>query len=304
MFRELIINSTEHETRVALLEDGTIAELFIERKDDINITGNIYKGRVQRVLPGMQAAFVDIGMKQAAFIYVDDVYQPDNTDEEEENNPGENAQEASEESEDDFKSELPEEEKPVCHIDELIRENQEIMIQVSKSPLGSKGARVTTHISLPGRYLVLMPMVDHIGVSRRIENEEERCRLKELIKRIRTDNYGFIIRTAAEAIDVDKLEKEMIFLVNLWSRIQKKLTTAPVPSLLHNELNITLRAVRDILTKEADKVIVDSKSAYEQVLSFLQEFLPGLAASVELYRGEEPIFDAYNLAQIRWVHCH
>lgn len=293
MYKELIINTTQHETRVALLEDGTIVELFIDRGDDANIAGNIYKGRVQRVLPGMQAAFVDIGLNQAAFIYVDDVLRHRTDDLEnvflEQNGsdeiPVENV--TSETAAADHKMETP--------IEELIFEGQEILVQVAKSPIGSKGARITSHVSLPGRFLVLMPTVDHIGISRRIEDETERGRLKEIVAGLRTKPYGYIIRTAAEGIEAEKLAKEMEFLVNLWGKIQKKNEKASAPVLLHKELTITLRAVRDLLTDEADKLVIDSYDGYESVLQFLEEFMPGLKDSVEYYEGPEPIFDAYNL---------
>ena len=301
MYRQLIINVTAHETRVGLLEDGTIVELFIRRKDDSDIAGNIYKGRVQRVLPGMQAAFVDIGLKQAAFIHVSDVLEENHSefealfgvskdDETEENQAADPAQEES---------------KPANHrrrkqmlIEDVLTEEQMIMVQVAKSPIGSKGARITSHISLPGHFLVLMPTSDHIGISRRIEDEKERTRLKELVARLR-DEYenpnGFIVRTAAEGVVPEKLVHEMGFLKNLWENIQKKYQTATIASSLHYELDVTLRAVRDLLTHEADKVIIDSRQAYKSVLKFLDQFGPGLKDSVEYYEGAEPIFDGFNL---------
>ncbi|MFO7559686.1 MAG: Rne/Rng family ribonuclease [Desulfobacterales bacterium] len=289
MYKELIINTTEHETRVALLEDGTLVELFIDRDDDSNIAGNIHKGRVQRVLPGMQAAFVDIGLQQAAFIYVDDVLGEVY---------GEIEDFFLQQSTHEVNEEVvlaAEHEKSIVPIEELLSEGQEILVQVAKSPIGSKGARITSHISLPGRFLVLMPTVNHVGISRRIEDEDERIRLKDMIFDLREKEYGYIVRTAGEGVSRDKFEKEMHFLINLWNKIQKKYQAASAPALLHKELTITLRAVRDLLTDEADKLVVDSLEAYQSVQSFLQEFMPGLKDSVELYKGQEPIFDAYNL---------
>jgi len=297
MYKELVINITEYETRVALLEDETIAELFIDRSDESNITGNIYKGRVQRVLPGMQAAFVDIGLNQAGFIHVYDVirdvgyeFDPVFADDAK---TGEHVlvdkTNYDIEHPDSFYS------KQDVQIETLIREGQEIMVQVAKSPIGSKGARLTSHISLPGRFLVLMPTAAHIGVSRRIEDESERLRLKNLVQSSNDMNFGYIVRTSAEGVQEEKLAKEMNFLVNLWEKIQKKHKKVSAPSLLHQELNVTLRAVRDLLTDEADKVIVDSRSGYESVLSFLEEFMPSLKDSVVFYPEAEPIFDAYNL---------
>ena len=294
MQKKLIINVTEHETRVALLEHGTIVELFIERGDESDIAGNIYKGRVQRVLPGMQAAFVDIGLNQAAFIYVDDVICNDYKEFE---------QIFIKNSEVDHKISgtgtanhtLSPIERDSRHIEDLITEGQEIKVQVAKSPIGSKGSRVTTYISLPGRFLVLMPTSDHIGISRCIEIETERERLKNIVLSLRKEPYGYIVRTVSEGINEDKLAKEMIFLNNLWESIQRSYKSAPAPSLLHQELTISLRAVRDLLTNEAEKLIIDSRSGYESILSFLDTFMPSLKDSVELYEGSEPVFDAYNL---------
>ncbi len=291
MYKKIIINVTEHETRVALAEDDTVAELFIERKGSKDSNGNIYKGRVQRVLPGMQAAFVDIGLKQAAFIYVDDVIHDSFSDmekifsdEEDENN----------QAHADIEEHAVE--KGQYGIEDLIQEGQEIMVQVSKSPIGTKGARITSNISLPGRFLVLMPTSTHIGISRRIEDEQERNRLKEMVINLTgEDRIGYIVRTAAEGVNEEKIAYEMGFLKNLLKNIKKKYKTAPTPSLLHQELNLSIRAVRDLLVQEAEKLIIDSKSDYELILSFLNTINPGLKDSVELYEGKEPIFDAYNL---------
>ena len=296
MYKELIINVTEHETRVALLEDGNIVELFIERSDDADITGNIYKGRVQRVLPGMQAAFVDIGLNQAAFIYVDDIYG-ESYDFLEERVDAENDESheniISDRVDPDSESHY---EKRSVPIEDLITEGQEILVQVAKSPIGTKGARITSYVSLPGRFLVLMPTSDHIGISRRIENEEERNRLKNMVMELRRENgLGYIVRTAAEGIQPEKLTYEMGFLKNLWNNIQKKHKRAPVLSLLHQEITISLRAVRDLMTQEADRLVIDSKKEYESILEFLNVFNPNLKDSVEFYEGSESIFDAYNL---------
>jgi ribonuclease G len=293
MYKKIIINVAEHETRVALLEDGNIAELFIERGDVSDIAGNIYKGIVQRVLPGMQAAFVDVGLKQAAFIYVRDITGGKYGEIEnlliERNGDENNSINMNETG--PYQSLINRE----YNIEELITEGQDIMVQVAKAPLGSKGARATTHISLPGRFVVLMPTSDHIGISRRIEDETERNRLKEIVESSRKDNFGYIVRTAGEDIKKEKIAYEMGFLKNLWENIQKKYQTAPAPSLLHKEVTISLRAVRDLFLHEAEKLIIDSRSAYESILLFLDSFVPGLKDSVELYEGLEPIFDAYNL---------
>jgi len=292
MYKQLIINSTEHETRVAMLEDGNLVELFIERGDISDIAGNIYKGRVQRVLPGMQAAFVDIGLGQAAFLYAGDVIRENHKDV---------APQFVAEDDTNIAHEVETVDTDVSvesmryHIEDLIKEGQEIMVQVAKSPIGTKGARATSHISLPGRFLVLMPNSDHIGVSRRIEDDTERSRLKKIISQIRVGNYGYIVRTAAEGVNEEKLLYEMNFLNNLWSNIQKRFETAPALSLLHQELSVTLRAVRDLLIREADKLIIDSRQGHEAILPFLDTFMPSLKDSVELYEGLEPIFDIHHI---------
>ncbi len=295
MLRKIIINEIEHETRVAFLEDGTIVELFIERRDHSDITGNIYKGRVQRVLPGMQAAFVDIGLHQAAFLYVDDIISNNYADIEAHFIDRSEAAEG----EEDLPLDTEGETLPATrhsNIEELISEGQDILVYAAKAPIGSKGARVTTYISLPGRFLVLMPNSSHVGVSRRITDETERLRLRELLLELRRDDTcGYIARTACEGIGKEKMAYEMGFLKNLWENIRLKYKTAPAPSLLHKELNVSLRAVRDLLTHDADKLVIDSRPVYNSVLAFLDTFMPSLKDSVELFEGREPIFDAYNL---------
>ncbi|MFZ7124887.1 MAG: Rne/Rng family ribonuclease [Desulfobacterales bacterium] len=286
MQKEIVINVTARETRVALLEDRTIAELFIERGSDADISGNIYKGRVQRVLPGIQAAFVDIGLPQAAFIYVDDILPTGFSDLE------------------SAMLRYPEEEGEEVNqgraqrngqIGDLLSEGQEIMVHVAKPPIGTKGARVTSYVSLPGRFLVLMPYANHIGVSRRIEDEEERARLKSVMTGTRTNHYGYIIRTAAEGIEDDPLRQEMIFLSSLWDTIQVKFQKSSAPCLIHKELSLSLRSVRDLLIHEAERLIVDSRPVYNEIQEFLETFMPGFKERIELYDGSEPIFDAFNL---------
>lgn len=294
MHKQIVINVAEHETRVALLEDGNIAELLIERGDVSDIARNIYKGKVQRVLPGMQAAFVDIGLNQAAFIYVDDLIGSNY------NNNIEKLLIYSNEVEDTIPGvNIEGSASPAINrdwqIEELITEGQEIMVQVAKAPIGTKGARAITNISLPGRFLVLMPTSDHIGISRRIEDTTERNRLKDMVESLRQNDFGYIVRTAGEGVQEEKLAYEMGFLNNLWENVQKKYQSVSAPSLLHKELAVSLRAVRDLLIHEAEKLIIDSRSGYESILSFLDTFMPSLKSSVELYEGLEPIFDVYNL---------
>ncbi len=302
MSSELIINADFYETRVALVENGQVAEFYVERTSDRGIGGNIYKGRVVRVLPGMQAAFVDINLDKAAFLYVSDVQQPVSDLEQlfmnscEIENGGEKPDDTDESMTDRLQGAL---ELQVSYndvpIQDRLQEGQEILAQVAKEPIGHKGARITTHIALPGRLLVLMPTMDHIGVSRRIENEKERKRLRDLMCVLKPPHCGAIVRTAAEGIEPEKLEAEVNFLLKLWENIQRRSENASAPSLVYQELDITLRAVRDLFTKEVDRLIIDSESEYRKVLSFTETFLPSLQTAVELYDGDEPIFDAYSI---------
>ena len=301
MLKELVVNSAPHETRVALLENGTIVEVFIEREDETSIAGNIYKGKVQRVLPGMQAAFVDIGFDQAAFIYVDDVLDTQShkmyrkfeqdSDVEEDANEGQNGRRETDPNHRSWKASFNND----CNIEDLLTEGQEILVQVAKSSIGTKGPRVTTHISLAGRYMVLMPTVDHIGISKRIVDDGERTRLKDLLLSIRQNDFGYIFRTQAEGITEETIKKEIDFLTKSWEDIQAKDKTASAPSLVYKDLTVTFRAVRDLLANEADKLIIDSKDEYDNVQNFLKKLMPDVRLSVELYEGRESIFDAFNI---------
>jgi len=299
---ELIINSNQFETRVALVENGQVAELYVERSSDRGIAGNIYKGRVVRVLPGMQAAFVDIGLEKAAFLYVSDIYRPMNEieqllisscehePEEEAHQDGAIENSGCEYAEPDYRdtyNDIP--------IEDQLQEGQDILVQVAKEPIGSKGARITTHITLPGRNLVFMPTMDRVGVSRRIEDEDERKRLRDIMCEIKLLHRGFIVRTAAEGAEKEKLESESDFVAKLWQTIQRRAENASVPSLINQELDITLRAVRDLFTKEVDRLIIDSETEYRKILNFTETFMPSLSNVVELYEGDEPIFDAYGI---------
>lgn len=290
MATELLINSRAHETRIALVENMTVVEYHVERSAAGGITGNFYKGRIVRVLPGMQAAFVDIGLDRAAFLYVADVYDHSN----------EFSQMLGDGELDEIYPLSADEEPDALsdegfQIEELLHEGQEILVQVSKEPLGQKGARVTSHVSLPGRHLVLMPTANHIGVSRRIEDEDERKRLRDLIEEQRPHNFGFIARTASEGATQEMIKSEMDFLVRLWFNIQKKAASAPIPSLVHQELDVTLRSVRDLFTEKVDRLIIDDRREYEKILKFIDTFSLSLQSSVELYTGDEPIFDDYGI---------
>jgi ribonuclease G len=275
----LLINNRSYETRVALLENGQCVEVYVERHKQMSLAGNVYLGRVARVLPGMQAAFVDIGLPKAAFLYVSDVYyEPEDYQWDSEAYPNEAGRGGHN-----------------SRIELMLREGQEIMVQVAKEPLGNKGARVTSHVTLPGRNLVLMPTIDHVGVSRRIEDPIERQRLRSLIEELRPPGIGFIARTVSEGQSPDKLAAEMDFLRSLWDSIQRHRQTSAVPGLLHRDLSVSLRAVRDLFTREVDHLIIDHEGEYGQVVEFVATFMPRLLPCVELYDREEPIFDAYGV---------
>jgi ribonuclease G len=285
MTKKLVINTTSHETRVALLENGHIAELSIERTRERGIVGNIYKGKVIRVLPGMQAAFVDIGLEKAAFLYVADVL--DEMEAVEQFIDGGNPPASL--------AELTEEHPPLPPIEELLQEGQELLVQVAKEPIGTKGARITSHISLPGRNLVFMPTVDHVGISRRIEQEEEKDRLRQIVERIRPAGTGFIVRTAAEGKSEDDLRTDMDFLIGLWQSVAERKEGRGAPSLIHSDLDVTSKVLRDTLTEEVERIVVDSREEYDKIVRFIGTFMPHLKYAIELYEDDEPIFDAFGL---------
>jgi len=285
MGSEILINVTREETRVGLLEGGQVVEFYIERKRDASLVGNIYKGRVVKILPGMQSAFVDIGLEKAAFLYVADIkadtdeYTPLFEDEEKGNS-----------------IELISR-KGRCEItiEEIIQEGQEILVQVSKDPIGSKGARVTSYITLPGRYLVLMPNVEHIGISRRISNEEERNRLKAVVEKIKPTGYGLIIRTASEDSTEEDMKKDLEFLLLLWENIQGKKDRVPARGLLYSDLDLVFRSVRDLMSQDVERLIIDSREQYERIIEFVKTYFSKLLNRIELYEEAEPIFDAYGI---------
>ncbi len=288
MSQEIIINSTPQQIRVALLEDGQAAEVNIERKKHRGIVGNIYKGRVTKVLPGMQAAFVNIGLKKDAFLYVLDVY--DNLDDEDE--PEELGSDGSE-SETSPPRKRKSRRRPL--IQELLKRDQEILVQISKEPLGTKGARVTCHISLPGRYVVFMPTVEHVGVSRKITGYTERNRLRKIIRQLKPAYSGFIVRTAGEGRDESDLAADVEFLTRLWNTVKKKSEIGRAPALVHEDLNLILRTVRDLFTNKVDKLVLDSEEGHQRVMEFTEATMPHLTDRIRLFVKDIPIFDHYGI---------
>jgi ribonuclease G len=281
MGQEIAISVTREETRVAVLDGGVMTDLYVDRAKQKDFVGNIYIGRVVKVLPGMQAAFIDIGMDKAAFIHVSDLSL--------EAEAGDTLLD----SEDDDKGgEMPKPRRQSAQpIEALLKEGQELMVQISKGPIGTKGPRVTTYVSLPGRYLVFMPGVEHVGVSRRIPRDEERARLKEIVKRLRRPGHGYIVRTVSEGVKEEELRSDVEFLEALWEDVVKKREHGSSPNLLHADLSLTFRVVRDLFSKKVDRLVIDVKEEYEAVRDFVRRFLPDQVSRVHYYNREESLFD-------------
>jgi len=267
MSEEILINITPPETRVAVIENGVLQELIIERSRDRGLVGNIYKGEVCRVLPGMQAAFVDIGLPKAAFIHLSDLCAKDL------------------------------EKKGSEIIEHYLHEGQPIVVQVVKDSLGSKGARLTTEISIPSRYQVYMPYANNSGVSQRIECEAERARLRACLDAFRQEHNcgGFIARTAAECVEESILIADMTFLLKLWESILEKIDAAKPKQFIHKDLPLSVRTLRDLYKEGLDRVRVDSKETYHRLLEFAEVFVPEIVPVIEHYTGECPVFDIYSV---------
>lgn len=291
--KQLIMNCTAFETRVALIEGGQVAEFYIERNKERGIVGSIYKGKVVRVLPGMQSAFVDIGLDRAAFLYGGDIQAgSDTTSLPEFLDDDDKSGDRSDDLDD---SEQPPQKPQSYRITDLVKEGQELLVQVAKDSIGTKGARITTYLSLPGRYVVLMPSINHIGVSRRIQSDEERQRLRGIVQRIKPDGMGVIVRTASEHVPEEKIVADIEFLVKLWESIRAKSTRSKSPALVHEDLNLVFRSTRDLLSRDLDRIVIDDKEAYEDLVRFLNRFSVKLGAQVQLYHGDVSIFDAYGI---------
>lgn len=271
MSEELLINVTPQETRVAYVENGMLQEVHIERERKRGLVGNIYKGKVCRVLPGMQAAFLEVGLERTAFLHVSDIAQPN----------GKNGDGGA----------------PSDIIMELLREGQELMVQVVKDPMGTKGARLTTQISFPSRYLVYMPGISHIGISQRIEDESERQRLKDTIAEFSSEfeQGGYIARTVAEGISKEAIYKDMQFLQKIWMTILENSRSSKIGSLIHEDMNLVMRTMRDLSGIDIEKVRIDSRSTFERVKKFAGKFIPELENRIEHYPGERPVFDLYGV---------
>jgi ribonuclease G len=285
--REIVVNSTNYETRIGILEDERLVEIYIERTAHKSIVGNIYKGKVTRVLPGMEAAFVDIGKAKDAFLYVNDVYE--DTAEYQRlltiDEPGEAVPEF-----DEMKQVLA-----TLTISDLLSEGRHVLVRVTKEQLGSKGPRITTHITLPGRYLVLMPTVDQIGVSRKIKSREERIRLRNVVRSLSRTSAGVIVRTAAEGLEEHVLERDLHYLESLWNEIRRKAENASVPSLVHGEMGVLERVIRDSLWGDVNAIHIDSEKAYELCMEFITRIDPAMIPKIKLYGHDYPIFEKFGV---------
>lgn len=292
MSSEILINVRPGQTRVAYVEDRTLMDLKIERRMSPTLVGSIYKGKVVRVLPGMQAAFVDIGLDRAAFLYVGDI-RPDI------DGPSNLFVDGDSDEEPEDDTLLLDEAKPGHEpvrtpIQDLIKEGQFLLVQVAKDPLGTKGARITTHISLPGRSIVYMPTLVHLGISRRIEDEDERERLKLLVEELNPEG-GLIIRTAGEGAKKDAIQADLDYLGRLWKEVEKNYEKRKTPGLIHSEMDVELRALRDLLNDQVSKVIVDDQDVYKKVQSFVGQFMPKFKKNIQFYKESQPLFDLYEI---------
>lgn len=280
--KEFIINVTSLENRIALLEDKRLAELTIERQENKSIVGNIYKGRVDSIIPGIQAAFIDIGFEKNGFLYVSDIAGTEGTGdfvlEDGVAKPKTRGRRGKEYS-----------------IENLLKKNQHIMVQVSKDRLGTKGVRLTNFITLPGRFMVLMPTVKQLGVSRKIDDDAERDRLKKILQECRPKGIGLITRTAGEGRKKAELQSDVRYLTKVWEQVKEKMESMKGPCLLHEDLGSTLRMVRDSFTNEVERLTIDDEDEYNRILRFLDTFAPGLKKRCKLYSQSRPIFDKYEI---------
>ncbi len=329
MNKKMLVECDPHETRVAILEQDRLAELFIERHQQLGVVGNIYQGRVKRVLPGMQAAFVDIGLDRDAFLYVSEVVDPFATLEEveplEPKDPAAPAEDGGQTEidrdaiefettehtegsdlvtpvEDHVTEPEPEPEPMRIHqaperpsIDQLLKAGQEITVQVLKDAMPNKGARVTTQITLPGRSLVLLPNVPHLGVSRRIEDEDERQRLRALLAEVQPTGSGLIVRTAGEGANRDDLESDLAYLSRLWQRIRGRSERVSAPTLLHSDLDLALRIVRDYMSSDYSAIWVDGEETYERLVEFVDQMQPSMLSRVRLFQQDTGLFEQFAI---------
>jgi ribonuclease G len=326
--REILINACNLEVRVAAVEDNSLAEFFVERNQQRSLVGNIYKGKVTRVLPGMQAAFVDIGLEKAGFLHVSDFLtgidgmgsmadllgEEVETEPVEPDAPEEIVDQPSEDGPDvavgeDGAAPQPEQgrgrrrrrrggaqpRRVRLPIEQQLHRGQEIIVQIAKEPMGTKGARLTSSISLPGRFLVYMPTSNNLGLSRRIESAEERARLRGILTEMRPQQGGFIVRTACEGVSRREIQRDVAFLTKTWGSILKKNEKSPPASELYSDLDVALRTVRDLFSSEVDRLWCDDTDTYSRIVQFVQTYMPRLRARVQLYHENEPLFEHFKV---------
>lgn len=284
MQNEIVINAEPGETRVAILERSTFTELYIERDNERSVVGNVIKGRVSRVLPGMQAAFVDIGLEKAGFLYVGDYYPILEA----------NKSNGSGNSGNGHRRRFGRSRNPP-KIETVLREGQDVVVQIAKEPIGTKGARITSNISIPGRHLVLTPGAARVGVSRRIDSDKERRRLREIVERLRVDDLGFIIRTAGHGVRESDLEADIRYLTSVWNDIKAKMETDASPSVLYAELDLPLKMIRDFANSETSQISIDSEVVYHELKSFVDQFVADPKPQILHYTEATPIFDEFSL---------
>ncbi len=278
MLREIIVNADPRETRIAILEDKELVELMVERADSRRSVGDIYKGRVTAVLPGMQAAFVDLGLPKTAFLHVSDLPgQMEGLDDDDEPSGGGRRNQR------------------VERIEDVLQKGQEILVEITKEPISTKGPRVTAQLSIPGRFCVLLPGVDHIGVSRKIEDRGERQRLKDIVRDCRPRGCGVIVRTVGEDKPASAVEDDVAHLASVWEKIERRASKSKAPALLHKEMAITTGVLRDLFTDDVHQLVIDDPTEYRTVLEYMRTAAPELRGRVKLYRGEQPVFDAYQI---------
>jgi Rne/Rng family ribonuclease len=340
MNKEMIISSGDHDTRVAILEDDQVVEIFIERERHRGVVGNVYKGRVSKVLPGMQSSFVDIGLERDAFLYVTEVVTEDfdrlesgDDDDEEGEGPkldvvelleqpesadaGEHTEKADGGGKPDLsavasgakaegrrpstgsgRGQRDDRDRPQAKIEDLLKEGQEVLVQVVKEPLGTKGARLTSHVTMPGRFLVFMPTVDHVGVSRKIESREERSRLRGIVRDFREQKGftgGVIIRTAASGRSQDDIRSDLEYFHQVWTEIRQRMETRRPPAVLFQEQSLVTKLLRDLLTEDYSAIRLDNEQEHRRVVALVERIMPNLVPRVKLYSKEYPIFEEYGV---------
>ncbi len=280
MGAQILISQSFRETRVARIENDELVEYFVERRKDKNLVGNIYKGRVNRVLPGMQAAFVEMGLPKAGFLYAGNVFDGsrESLPDDEEIEPAE-------------KNQFAEPRK----ISELVHEGESLLVQVLKEPMGTKGARLTGHLSIPGRFLVYLPNSQHLGISRRIEDESERNRLKGFVSKHRPKQGGFIIRTVAEGAREKHIKDDMDYLVRSWGSIKKAAEKLKKPGVAYSDLDLASKIIRDKVSDDVDRIIVDDLELYKKTTKFVQTYLPRFKKRIEIHDKAKPLFDTYGI---------